>query len=451
MSKYREYHEGDLRITELERGERYSVRVRMPPDESHEKWWYSKSRKVKAKNKAEAVKAGLAYKDELLRANSTGTDIDITVGQYARAWQESRKVQQLVQQRTLERDEYEIQRIEHYLGSVKLRDCTADHIIRAYDRMAADGASVSQRSKTHTKLKQVLKRAVVAGTIIRNPAEGIEGMSRPKVSQHKRDEQRVDEDGLRRLFSILENEPQEGKRVGMWLGAVTGMRRGEVLALTWRDINLDDGTITVSWQYGTEGELKDTKTERSVRIISLCAVEDIATDPTIAYLKRWQQEQKAYFDEYARKGAEKGDKRAAKVVWGPRTPVVSNTRCSWQGPDNFGRWRRNWFVEHDFAYYEHEESYIDAAGKRRIRRTGYHGPTFHSLRHTQATVLIGAGADVKAVQDRLGHAEASTTLNIYAEAMRSKERTTASLMSQLVSSAKSDNSAAKSEGSDEQS
>lgn len=112
--------------------------------------------------------------------------------------------------------------------------------------------------------------------------------------------------------------------------------------------------------------------------------------------------------------------------------MCSNAECSWQGVDNFGRWRRNWYVKNGFGYFEREEEYRDAAGVHRIRRTGYHGPNFHSLRHTQATVLIGGGADVKAVQDRLGHAQASTTLNVYAEAQKSKERATASMMSQLI-------------------
>lgn len=53
------------------------------------------------------------------------------------------------------------------------------------------------------------------------------------------------------------------------------------------------------------------------------------------------------------------------------------------------------------SIFEHEEAYTDAAYVRRIRRTGYHGANFHLLCHTQATVLIGGGADVKAVQDRL--------------------------------------------------
>lgn len=172
------------------------------------------------------------------------------------------------------------------------------------------------------------------------------------------------------------------------------MRRGEVLVLSWREVDLDNGLIEVKWQLGKEKVRKQPKTEGSVRAVRICDPADVTSDPTIDYLRRWRAR---------------------------------------QGVDNFGRWRRNWYVKNDFGYFEHEEAYTGAAGVHRIRRTGYHGPNFHSLRHTQATVLIGGGADVKAVQDRLGHAQASTALSIYAEAQRSKERVTASMMSRLIS------------------
>ena len=47
---------------------------------------------------------------------------------------------------------------------------------------------------------------------------------------------------------------------------------------------------------------------------------------------------------------------------------------------------------------------------------------FHGLRHTSATLLIAAHQDIKTVQSRLGHAEASTMMNIYAHALQETDR-----------------------------
>ena len=56
-----------------------------------------------------------------------------------------------------------------------------------------------------------------------------------------------------------------------------------------------------------------------------------------------------------------------------------------------------------------------------LHRTGYTGLSPHRLRHTHATLLIGAGVDLKTVQARLGHAQFATTLDIYTHAIAAKD------------------------------
>ena len=58
--------------------------------------------------------------------------------------------------------------------------------------------------------------------------------------------------------------------------------------------------------------------------------------------------------------------------------------------------------------------YTDLTGRKRWRKGAYIGYNLHELRHTQATLLIGSGADIKTVQQRLGHSSASLTMDIYA-------------------------------------
>ena len=102
-------------------------------------------------------------------------------------------------------------------------------------------------------------------------------------------------------------------------------------------------------------------------------------------------------------------------------------------PDNYNRWFREWCVKHEFGRYTEEpEVYQDAAGKRRVRKRGYEGLMPHMLRHTQATLLIGANTDIKTVQSRLGHSSAELTLNIYSHAIEAKDKAAADAFAALI-------------------
>ena len=59
---------------------------------------------------------------------------------------------------------------------------------------------------------------------------------------------------------------------------------------------------------------------------------------------------------------------------------------------------------------------------KRYRNSGHVAYNPHELRHTQATTLSGSGADIKTVQNRLGHSSASLTMNIYAHAIEQNDR-----------------------------
>ena len=136
-------------ITELERGRRYSIRVRLAPDETHESWHWSKSRKVYG-NKAEATAALVAYKEELEEEKSGR---NVTVGEYAEAFQANRKALGKVSPLTIERDQHEIDRITKFLGDVRVVDLDSKQIEAAYLRMSEqDGASPDAIHKVHMKL-----------------------------------------------------------------------------------------------------------------------------------------------------------------------------------------------------------------------------------------------------------------------------------------------------------
>lgn len=387
---------GEIKV--LERGRLHSVRVRLPPDETHKGWHWSPWRRVKG-NKTKANAELEAYAKEL-RDNASGRGL--TVAEYVDRWQDARKALGKVSDLTLKRDEPDLRRIKAYIGNVRLRDLTAERIESFYiEATNVEGLSASGCHKLHAKLRQILKRAYQERIIDRNPCDAIEGVTRPGVAPEKRKTKRVMTADAQRFARELREEPKTGKTVAVWLALATGMRRGEVLAMTWGAVDLKAGRIQIRAQYGKEHRSKETKTEKSRRTI---AVDEV----TISYLKDWREIQATALAKKA-------------IAVNEATPVCSNRNGGYLDPDSFSRWRRAFYVKHGLGHYEDPEN-----------KRGYVGPDLHELRHAQATMLIAAGMDPKTVQTRLGHARISTTLEIYAEAEREKDQEAANKIGSLL-------------------
>ena len=74
---------------------------------------------------------------------------------------------------------------------------------------------------------------------------------------------------------------------------------------------------------------------------------------------------------------------------------------------------------------------LTAAFARLAKSLGIADVRLHDLRHAHATTLLAAGVPIKSVSSRLGHADASTTLNVYAHALESTDRQAADLVGQM--------------------
>lgn len=159
------------------------------------------------------------------------------------------------------------------------------------------------------------------------------------------------------------------------------MRRGEVFAVTWENVDLDRRTIRVCQSITYQRKVKTPKTQAGIRTLAM-----------------WKARQAT---ELARIGVKQTE----------RTPVCCSDTGGWYRIDNFERWWGVWRKEH-----------------------GFEGLKFHELRHTQATQLLANGVDVKTVQTRLGHANASITLGWYAHAIPEKDHEAADLLGNLLTS-----------------
>lgn len=226
-------------------------------------------------------------------------------------------------------------------------------------------------------VSSVLGTAVEWGFIESNPASKVKA---PK-QEHKR-LQILDDKQIKEFIAALDAEPLE-RRLIFYLLIFTGMRRGELLGLEWQDIDWENSIIHIrrTSQYAPKlGIFEDTtKTEGSNR--------SIKTSPVIMTML------KAYRSEQALHRLQLGD------LWQNTADRI------------FTRW--------DGAPMHPNTPYNML--QKILAKNGMEHVSLHSLRHSNATILINSGASVKAVSARLGHSNVSTTLNIYTEQIKSAD------------------------------
>ena len=179
------------------------------------------------------------------------------------------------------------------------------------------------------------------------------------------------------------------------------MRRGELLALRWRDVDLDAATIAslrsvgVVRNKGEGAEIVEatTKTDKSRRVIDI--------DPaTVAVLRAWKRERGEVALSLAR----------------PDALVFSDLEGGYLHPERFWRTWKTTVARCRTGLGEDAPPVI----------------TIHDLRHTHASLLLSAGEPPKTVSERLGHASITVTLSVYGHVMPGDQKRAASRFAALV-------------------
>ena len=334
-------------------------------------------------------------KEKLKKAIEENVGIDYgraktyTVGSWLEVWMENYAKVKLRPSTFKTSQGFLKNHIKPQIGSIPLDKLTTIHIQRFYNNLQKSGRvqrknfpelkdkSLSPRvvRGVHTLLRNCLEQAVAERLILSNPAQGC------KLPQLEKREMRILPQ--EKIGMYLAEAERRGLLAAFYLELTTGLRRGELLALQWTDLDVENKTLSITKQVNRiNGELvvSPPKTRNSVRTLAL---PQQAIDLLIAEHKKHS--------------------RNPYLFPSPKTGTMYD-------PDAFRR-------THD--------KILKAIGAEHIR--------FHDLRHTFATLSLKSGVDVKTLSGALGHYSAGFTLNTYTHATAQMKQDAADTIGGVIS------------------
>ena len=333
------------------------------------------------KQKAKLNAKGIIGKDSLAGYLGRWLSNEVAVNKAAKTYEEYESATRL--------------HIVPFVGHIKLNKLTGEHLQDWQAEQCRKGYSANQRARSIRVLRNALNSAIRLNLIPNNPMIAV---SKPKVE--RREVTPLEPEKCFALFDAC-----KANRLGevVTLAIMTGMRLREIFALDWDAVNLSEGVLTVRKSMeeitkktmvatGRKGTLneKPPKTRAGKRVITL---EPIAVQALKDRLTKARSE---------------GFTPAEVPVVFPDT-IGGRLRSS-----NFNKQCWNPIRE--------------SLGIRDVK--------FHDLRHTQASLMLYAGVDLKVIQSRLGHADFGTTANLYAHLMQDSQADATGKLSSMMQAAK---------------
>ena len=266
-----------------------------------------------------------------------------------------------------------------HLGAIKISKISTPLCQDFVNRAATSG--YQEYKNIIALVRRVLQYAVSLQLLPFNP---MLNTIVPKVRRDTHAQQKtkyLTQEEVRQFLDYLDNLPStyvnQYDTILYKLLLATGLRIGEVLALTWSDIDLEGGTVTVNKTLiGDIGKVGTPKSQSAYRTISI-------DKKTVLMLRLYKNRQAQFFKEI-------GFTSRAVFATG-RTEY--GTRPNTQ---------------------KRLDKHLESAGLGRF--------TFHAFRHTHASLLLNAGISYKELQHRLGHSKISMTLDIYSHLSKDKEK-----------------------------
>ena len=281
-------------------------------------------------------------------------------------------------------------RFTEYFGNKKLKDITTGMLTDFFCKQTTttkDGIEKPVKPSTakcmFTAMQSIMHFAVSQHYIKESPCSGV--ILPQKDSTQEETRKFLTEDELPRFLALFDGYSDFNTMILFLLH--TGVRSGEMLVLRWQDVDFEDQKIYIQHTLSSVGGkqiLTTPKTKGSKRIIYMSqTVYDLLKEH-----RRHQLEKQMILTNF------------------PHPEMVFTSQ---------------------FGYYK-DRSSLNTSFRRFLKGTEFDFLTLHCLRHTNATLLLNSGVDIKIVSEHLGHSDISTTGNIYADVLASSKRKTSELI-----------------------
>lgn len=347
---------------------------------------------VKAKSPTDAKRQLTLFEAEILNGQYIKIEEKMTLNSFFKEWKEKYADDSSNLTPDTRQNYLNIlnRRILPKYGHMKLADIKTIHIVNFMNDLKKDGKrldgkkgslSPSSIANCYRAFNNILARATEWKLIKENPASSVK---QPKIKVKKSNV--YSKDDLNALFIHLEEKPFHW-RVLILLAISTGAREGEIAALEWKHIDFEKGTIFIEQSLtevvGEGVRLKSTKNERC-RTVSI-------PHHLLKLLEKFNEQ-----------SIRERDLIEDKLEWQDHFFIFANEFGKPIRPDSISQWWRR---------------FTNKFKLKHIR--------FHELRHTSATLLINEGVHAKVISERLGHADISTTMNIYGHVLSEADQAAA--------------------------
>lgn len=333
-----------------------------------------------------------AAQNDMKRNPSARALGDSTVADYVAQYIDMREATKAIEASTIKGYRTALRYIRERFSGTAIKELQSADAESWIAELTARGLSSSSVGKAYRLLKMVLNDALNHGVIDRNPLVTVKP---PKRANKKTGKNALDAHERTDLLRKLDAIDLCPVTVAAYFALYTGLRRAEICALQWRDLDIANRVVWVKRSLGSGkggAYLKQPKTDKQ---------RDVALPATLVdVLARWKVAQRKTF----------ADNMA---TFREDTYIIGDPLGFYQ-PD---RLSREWHTLAKLFNIRGVEGRIE---------------TFHDLRHTWATMFLSSGGDVNTAASNLGHSKPSMTLDVYASADPDAKRRAAEIVEQAM-------------------